>query len=623
MALRRFYRLRRLQTYFKILLILLSAYSILFFLYTLSKLQKNLTVRNGVQLFNETPQMINASESIATVSALDGFLNVYIWRKLCGDSVENLKKLPFFPQHPDEEKVSDVLHIEDNTEDYGQRIFGFIHPPQSVPYLFGIASDDSSELWLSPSEDPRDKQLIARVFDGQSTASTKVGHLEKYRDQVSKTPFKLERGKKYYIEVLHKQIKGAGFVQVYWRTSNDLNFKVISADHISTYTKAPAVTRKESIPAVRLQNSLQIKSANGTKRDYFKFYSLPFIPTEKFLPSCDYKTTRQKVTRFQGIKWIVNSHVFPEDDTTMGLDDGDIWTRPNLRVDEDLIESVVDKIMSSIERLNSEYYLKRIHQVKLKPGLLYGDRYLVDLELGIKHKKGSYRFSEHVYQKKGSSRLCFPKGLTWNKAATVYFVVPVKDQGEWVYHFINEITAASLLTKDENFHVIVVDFESQDISISQAFDTDLLRNRHTIINMTGKFYKTLALNKAVEHIPSEHDLLFLFDLHIDVPADIMDSVRKNTIKGHIVFCPQVGRLNCGSSSVDHKGYWELEGYGLVGVYKSDWIRFGGMNTEKFKYNWGGEDWDLLDRIINLSLEVERIKYPGLYHHYHTKKKKWG
>ncbi|XP_067052848.1 N-acetyl-beta-glucosaminyl-glycoprotein 4-beta-N-acetylgalactosaminyltransferase 1-like [Acropora muricata] len=294
--------------------------------------------------------MINASGSIATVSALDGFLDVYIWRKLCGDSVENLKKLPFFPQHPDEEnikisairmqKVSDVLHIEDNTEDYGQRIFGFIHPPRSDSYLFGIASDDSSELWLSPSEDPRDKQLLARVFDGQSIASTKVGHLE--------------RGKKYYIEVLHKQIKGAGFVQVFWRTSDDLNFKVISADHISTYTKAPAVTRKEAIPAVRFQNSLQIKSANGTKHDYFKFYSLPFIPTEKFLPSCDYKTTRQKVTRFQGIKLVTDSHVFPEDDTTMGLDDGDIWTRPNLRVDEDLIESVVDKIMSSIERLNSE-----------------------------------------------------------------------------------------------------------------------------------------------------------------------------------------------------------------------------------------------------------------------------
>ena len=138
---------------------------------------------------------------------------------------------------------------------------------------------------------------------------------------------------------------------------DDLNFNVISADHISSYTKAPAVARKEAIPTVlskRFQNSLQIKSANETKHDYFKFYSLPFIPIEKFLPLCDCKTTRQKVRRFQGIKLVIDSHVFPGDDTTMGLDDGDIWTRPNLRMDKYLVESVVDQIMSSIEGLNSE-----------------------------------------------------------------------------------------------------------------------------------------------------------------------------------------------------------------------------------------------------------------------------
>ena len=48
----------------------------------------------------------------------------------------------------------------------------------------------------------------------------------------------------------------------------------------------------------------------------------------------------------------------------------------------------------------------------------------------------------------------------------------------------------------------------------------------------------------------------------------------------------------------------------------------GMDTEKFKYKWGGEDWDLLDRVLNAKLEVERIKYPGLYHHYHRKRMKW-
>ena len=67
------------------------------------------------------------------------------------------------------------------------------------------------------------------------------------------------------------------------------------------------------------------------------------------------------------------------------------------------------------------------------------------------------------------------------------------------------------------------------------------------------------------------DYILLFK---QIQNDNTFCLEQNTIKGHIVFSPQVGRLNCGSSSADHKGYWEIEGYGLVGVYKSDWIRFG-------------------------------------------------
>ena len=48
----------------------------------------------------------------------------------------------------------------------------------------------------------------------------------------------------------------------------------------------------------------------------------------------------------------------------------------------------------------------------------------------------------------------------------------------------------------------------------------------------------------------------------------------------------------------------------------------GMNTKDFKYKWGGEDWDLLDRVLMLPVEVERIRHPGLYHHYHEKRKLW-
>ena len=50
---------------------------------------------------------------------------------------------------------------------------------------------------------------------------------------------------------------------------------------------------------------------------------------------------------------------------------------------------------------------------------------------------------------------------------------------------------------------------------------------------------------------------------------------QNTIEGRIAYFPVVGRLDCQSTADDHYGFWQLDGYGIVGVYKSDWIRFGG------------------------------------------------
>lgn len=150
----------------------------------------------------------------------------------------------------------------------------------------------------------------------------------------------------------------------------------------------------------------------------------------------------------------------------------------------------------------------------------------MDLEIGLQDANQSFRLSEHVFGKDANPNFCFPRGMNWNNKAKVYFILPVKEQGRWVYHFINQITIASSLTGDTSFHVIVVDFESEDIDMTKAFNTTLLRNRHTIVPLKGKFYKTMALNKAVEHVPSVHDILFLFDLHIDVPVDILDSARK-------------------------------------------------------------------------------------------------
>ena len=47
----------------------------------------------------------------------------------------------------------------------------------------------------------------------------------------------------------------------------------------------------------------------------------------------------------------------------------------------------------------------------------------------------------------------------------------------------------------------------------------------------------------------------------------------------------MGRPNCHSTYIDHQGFWQMNGYGLLAVSKSDWIRFGG----KFKVNLTAEE----------------------------------
>ncbi|KAG7468426.1 hypothetical protein MATL_G00142820 [Megalops atlanticus] len=355
--------------------------------------------------------------------------------------------------------------------------------------------------------------------------------------------------------------------------------------------------------------------------------------------------------------------------------------RCNVSGNLQLAESeVVDVLAQYMEKLNEHnggiYTLLRIINVEKRRDSARGNRYLVELEL-MERGKRVVRLSEYIYlllhhgraedslennegataasssssststllAARGSARplpsgqaaqphattlwstayakplLCQPVMLQWRRDVMVHFVVPVKNQARWVQQFISDMELLHRETKDDNFSIIIVDFQSEDMDVEQALKESKVP-RYEYLRREGNFERSAGLQIGVDTIEDNHSIVFLCDLHIHFPLNILESIRKHCVEGRLAFAPIVMRLGCGSSPQEPDGYWEVNGFGLFGIYKSDFDKIGGMNTEEFKDRWGGEDWELLDRVLQHGLEVERLRLRNFFHYYHSKRGMW-
>ncbi|KAK3703584.1 hypothetical protein QZH41_006911 [Actinostola sp. cb2023] len=209
---------------------------------------------------------------------------------------------------------------------------------------------------------------------------------------------------------------------------------------------------------------------------------------------------------------------------------------------------IVDMVIGQFHKKGLRHFsLENIINIESKRG-----RYLVELQLFDGDTKKSVRFSEYLYLPKGSSA-----------------------------------------------------------DIKQALESSSLPNYLYLTN-TGVFYKTLGLQQAADSITDPNAIVVILDLHLDIPAYFVDDIRKHTIQGLQFYSPVLMRMECGTNAaVDMGSYWEFHGYGLVGIYKNDWDKFGGMNVEEFKYKWGGEDIEMTDRILMEGFESEQGILTGL------------
>ena len=289
-------------------------------------------------------------------------LNVHVWRMPCCLNVTYLKESLFFPKYPDQEKFINDFQIEDDSEDYGQKIFGYLHPQSNGLYRFAIVSDDTSELWISTDENPDKKRLVARVFGEKEIAWSGKDGLDKYPEQRTKKPLYLQANKKYYVEVLHQQDIGKGFVRVFWTTSDkDQDFTLITSEYLSSFLQNTThLTKKKvalhNVLSQRYQQEFEQESERISSK-FVKFYSLPFISKANFLTSCDYNSSfvpRNKVQRNEGVKMVFESSVFPPDDTQMSNGPVVEWGSPNRAADSEVIRSVVGNMVAALRLSSSE-----------------------------------------------------------------------------------------------------------------------------------------------------------------------------------------------------------------------------------------------------------------------------
>lgn len=140
-----------------------------------------------------------------------GLINYQQWNSISGSAVSNLTSNPNYPNNPTSIGTRTLFEMPNNNgNNFGVRMNGYICPPATGSYIFWIASDASAELWLSTTSNPANKVKIAF-----NTSATNSRQWNKYATQKS-VAVSLTADQLYYVEALMKESTGQDNLAVGW-----------------------------------------------------------------------------------------------------------------------------------------------------------------------------------------------------------------------------------------------------------------------------------------------------------------------------------------------------------------------------------------------------------------------
>ncbi|XP_034943351.1 chondroitin sulfate synthase 1 [Chelonus insularis] len=213
----------------------------------------------------------------------------------------------------------------------------------------------------------------------------------------------------------------------------------------------------------------------------------------------------------------------------------------------------------------------------------------------------------------------------------IHFIVPLFGKFVAFERFMNNYEQICLRSKAKT-ELIIVLYPHQT---ENSFDNtkQLLSNikkkylsaKIDIIDGSGNFSRARALDLAVSYA-NMADLLFFIDVDITFTAEALDRIRLNTIIDRKVYFPivfsQYDPQMVYKNSENHDffvineftGYWRQFGFGIVSLYKKDYLKIGGFNLSI--NGWGSEDVNFFEKAVNSDLTVFRAPDLGLVHIYH-------
>eukprot|EP00795_Rhopilema_esculentum_P003389 gene3389-1742_t len=210
--------------------------------------------------------------------------NVFIWDEICGESLDNLFNYPLFPYMPSRKRFSKSFKLPNYGKNYAVWLVGYMIPFCSGNFRIDLKiKSGNSEVWISDDQTREKlKQIIRTNAEGKKT----------------KGELNLEKDRKYYFEVFHKQGHGTQNVEIVIkhqdascrRNEQSVTFEpYIPTETIWGY-KTPAVEFKPDL--LKRMKEKATPTAAGTHSLRDEIFKIPFIDEAdiaEILPKCTYK----------------------------------------------------------------------------------------------------------------------------------------------------------------------------------------------------------------------------------------------------------------------------------------------------------------------------------------------